>query len=70
MSEEILVGLNLDKHRAEYEIEVLPGHTFTTWFDPSQNWVSVEIRDQNGALAGSSGFRITPTAPNPPEEGA
>lgn len=63
-------GVDLDELRAEYEIASLPGHTFTTWFDPNQNWVSVEIRDQNGALAGSSGFRITPTAPNPPVEGA
>lgn len=54
-------GVDLDELRAVYEIASLPNHKFTTWYDPSKQWVSVEVRDQNGALAGSSGFRITPT---------
>lgn len=54
-------GVDLDELRAVYDIASLPGHTFTTWYDPNKQWVSVEIRDQNGALAGASGFRITPT---------
>lgn len=56
---------DVDAHRHEYTIETLPGHTFTTWYDPGQRWVTTEVRDANGALAGATGGRITPT-----EEGA
>lgn len=57
--------------KAEYEIPSRPDVAFTTWYDPDQDWLTLEARDKvSGALVSAVGCRMAQATPAPEPEPA